>query len=209
MAETVKPEKVKKETDGRRVRGAENRRKIVEAMLALIGEGIVAPSAEMVAMRAEVGLRTVFRHFDDMDSLYRELSTRMTAELVPIATTPLAAGNVREQLDELVVRRAHVFERMLPYKKANDVHRHQSPYLQQEHDDIAAFMRGVLVGVLGPKLVRDKPRLEALDMILSFDAWRRLREDQKLNIAQARKMLAYMVDAVFEASEKNKSPQHI
>lgn len=189
-------------TDGRRARGAENRRKIVEAMLALIGEGAIAPGAEVVAARAEVGLRTVFRHFDDMDSLYREISARMNEELMPIATAPLPEGDGRVRLNELVARRARVFERMMPFKIAADVHKHRSPFLTAEHARMAEFMRASLTEALGPKLARDKQRLEALDMILSFDAWRRLRVDQNLNAAQTKKLVAHMVDAVFDASEK-------
>jgi len=60
--------------DGRRQRGQDNRARIVAAMMDIVREGQIAPSAEQVAARADVGLRTVFRHFQDMDSLYREMS---------------------------------------------------------------------------------------------------------------------------------------
>ncbi|MGV8995583.1 MAG: TetR/AcrR family transcriptional regulator [Parvibaculaceae bacterium] len=188
--------------DGRRVRGAENRRKIVEAMLALIGEGAIAPGAETVAARAEVGLRTVFRHFDDMDSLYLEISARMNEELRPIALAPLPDGDVRMRLAELAARRARVFERIMPFKIAADVHKHGSSFLREEHTALAGFMRETLIEALGSKLARDKQRLEALDMLLSFDTWRRLRVDQKLSAAQAKKIVGHMVDAVFDASDK-------
>ena len=74
--------------DGRRVRGADNRKRIVDALLKLVEGGAVSPSAEQVAGEAGVGLRTVFRHFSDMDSLYREISERMTAEIKPIIEQP-------------------------------------------------------------------------------------------------------------------------
>ena len=61
------------ERDGRRLRSIDSRARIVKAMLALIEEGDMAPGAEAVAARAEVGLRTVFRHFKDMESLYRDV----------------------------------------------------------------------------------------------------------------------------------------
>ncbi len=57
--------------DGRRRRGLDNRGRIIAAMLEIIRRGETA-SAEQVAAQADVGLRTVFRHFQDMDSLYRE-----------------------------------------------------------------------------------------------------------------------------------------
>tara|TARA_R110002110_G_scaffold129314_7_gene309420 strand:- start:983 stop:1582 length:600 start_codon:yes stop_codon:yes gene_type:complete len=186
------------QADGRRARGHENRRRIVEAMLALIGSGTISPRAEEVAARAEVGLRTVFRHFDDMDSLYREISASMAAELLPIAAAPLPEGDWRVRLGELVERRARGFEKMMPFKIAADVHRHRSEYLQVEHDELGRFQRDTLRAALGPRLCRNVIRLETLDLLMSFDAWRRMRLDQKLSVAQCKKLLTSAIAALFE-----------
>jgi AcrR family transcriptional regulator len=175
--------------DGRRARGQENRRKIVAAMLELIGGGAIVPSAEEVASRAQVGLRTVFRHFDDMESLYRELSSVMFAELMPIATAPLPQGDWRVRLGELIERRAKVFEKMMPYKNAADVHRHRSDYLRDEHARLGVFQRATLINALGEKLAIEGPRLEALDLLFSFDVWRHMRQEQKLDVDQCKALL--------------------
>lgn len=186
------------QADGRRARGQENRRRIVEAMLALIGSGTISPRAEDVAARAEVGLRTVFRHFDDMDSLYREISASMSAELFPIATAPLPEGDWRVRLGELIERRARVFEKMMPFKIAADVHRHRSEYLQVEHDELGRFQRDTVRAAIGPRLCRNVIKLETLDLLMSFDAWRRMRLDQKLSVAQCKKLLTSASAALFE-----------
>ena len=60
-------------SDGRINRSIVTRKKIVDALTALVFEGHITPTAEQVAQRANVGLHTVFRHFDDMDSLCREV----------------------------------------------------------------------------------------------------------------------------------------
>ena len=49
-------------TDGRIQRSERSRETIVQAMLDLIGEGTLSPTAQQVAVRADVGVRTVFRH---------------------------------------------------------------------------------------------------------------------------------------------------
>ena len=72
-------------TDGRRRRGLDNRAKIVAALMEIVRSGEVAPGAEQVAARADVGLRTVFRHFQDMDSLYSEVSALMEREFHAVA----------------------------------------------------------------------------------------------------------------------------
>ncbi|MDO8421373.1 MAG: TetR/AcrR family transcriptional regulator [Parvibaculum sp.] len=190
------------QADGRRARGHENRRKIVEAMLALIGSGTISPRAEEVAARAEVGLRTVFRHFDDMDSLYQEISASMSAELLPIATAPLPEGDWRVRLGELIERRARVFEKMMPFKIAADVHRHRSDFLQAEHDELARFQRDTLRGALGPRLCRNVLRLETIDLLMSFDAWRRMRLDQKLTVVQCKKLLTSAIAALLENDDE-------
>ncbi|MBW8755785.1 MAG: TetR family transcriptional regulator, partial [Sphingomonadales bacterium] len=74
--------------DGRRLRTENSRRKISEGFIALVAEGVVTPTAEEVALRAGVGVRSVFRHFKDMETLYLELvahSEQLTARL----STPL------------------------------------------------------------------------------------------------------------------------
>ena len=55
-------EKPAQQTDGRRRRGQTNRASIVDAMLEIIRTGDMSPSAEQVAARADVGLRTQVGH---------------------------------------------------------------------------------------------------------------------------------------------------
>lgn len=59
--------------DGRRERAVASRARILEAMVDLIQAGEVQPSAEAVAVRAGVGVRTVFRLFNDVEGLHRGL----------------------------------------------------------------------------------------------------------------------------------------
>ena len=73
MSRTIQPNEAatlaEQGQDGRRRRGQDNRARIVAAMLEIIHGGELSPGAEQVAQRADVALRTVFRHFSDMDSL--------------------------------------------------------------------------------------------------------------------------------------------
>jgi AcrR family transcriptional regulator len=182
--------------DGRRVRGADNRRKIVDALLKLVEGGVVSPSAEQVAAEARVGLRTVFRHFADMESLRREISERMTAEIQPIIERPLTSEDWPERIVELVDRRAQVFERLLPFKIAGDAHRHDSKFLTSEQTALVKTQRSALRKALASHIVEDKARFEALDLLLSFEAWRRLRRDQGLSVREARAAMLAGADAL-------------
>jgi len=50
------------------------------ALVGLVGDGVLEPTAQQVAARAGVGIRTVFRRFSDVESLFARMSTRMQAE---------------------------------------------------------------------------------------------------------------------------------
>ncbi|MCG8591051.1 MAG: TetR/AcrR family transcriptional regulator [Proteobacteria bacterium] len=184
------------ETDGRVQRGARNRERIVDALMELIGEGELIPTAEQVALRAEVGTRTVFRHFDDMDSLFAEMNARLEAELLPLADKPVPPGSVEERARALVAQRATLFERLAPYKRSGDLQRWRSPFLQSNHARMVRRMRARLLKVL-PEL-EDAPSavLEALDQATSFEAWNRLRTDQRLGRDRAAEVMEAAVLAL-------------
>jgi len=167
------------EPDGRRRRGLDSRDRIIAAMLDLMREGEVAPGAERVAARAEVGLRTVFSHFRDMDSLYAEMARAIEGELSDLLTLPLTAGDEAGRLAEIAERRADVYERIFPYKLASGMHRHRSVFLERGHARMVANLRDMLVGAL-PAGCADPMRREALDLLLSFESWSRLRREQGL-----------------------------
>jgi len=186
----------KKTADGRRQRSEASRERIVQAMLELIEAGDVSPRAEEVAARAGVGLRTVFRHFDNMESLYRELSSQMAREVMPIVEPPFRAGSLLEQLHEMMDRRTRIFERIMPFETAADVHRHGSPFLKRQMVLLTLAQREMLVAILPPGRRKDANFVESLDLAMSFDTWRRLRKDQKLSIPKARRVLEHLVAAL-------------
>lgn len=190
--------------DGRKLRGDGNRARIVEALLALIGEGMVLPSAEAVAGRAGVGLRTVFRHFKDMESLYAELSARMRAQVAPLVAEPLTGRDWRERLNEMLERRAQIYERLTPFKIADDAHRAGSASLQAQHVQMIAMQRKSLNAIL-PADLRSTPMAEAIDLAASFEAWLRLRRDQGLSAKRASGTIRLIVDTIVDSVQANGS----
>lgn len=109
--QTTEPARV----DGRRERSRSSHKRIVEAMMELIVGGDLAPSAARVAEEAGIGLRTVFRHFDDMDSLYAEITATVTDRVMPIVSMPYPDQDWRANIRELVRRRVRVFDATLPF----------------------------------------------------------------------------------------------
>jgi AcrR family transcriptional regulator len=194
------PKDIQEPEDGRHQRATQSRKKIIEAMLALFSDGNFTPSAEDVADRAGVGRRTVFRLFKDMESLYGEIHAVMLARVEVILKVPIEGMTWQERLNGLIERRVQFFEEVLPVKTAADIHRYRSPFLTTEHVRTAALLRDVLLFVLPKSVSEDPTRFEALDMILSVEAWRRLRLDQKLSVKAAKAVLKHAVERLVGAA---------
>lgn len=183
-------------TDGRHQRGRQSRQRIIDAMIALIEEGVLEPTADRVSARAGLAIRTVFRHFNDMDSLYREISLRMAERARAITEQDIQASSPEATLHNLVDRRARLYEEMLPMRLAADALRHRSPFLQQEHARFVDQSRRVVREACSDLVAADRQRFEAVDAALSYDLWIRLRRDQKLSARSAAGVVHRMVDAL-------------
>ncbi len=193
----------REQTDGRRQRSEASRERIVRAMLELVGAGVVTPSADAVAARAGVGLRTVFRHFDNMESLYQQINDVMSAEIRPMVERPFSASGWKAQLAEMIDRRIRIFERIMPFKIAADVHRHHSPFLADQWDKMTREQRASLSRVVPTAKRDDVWFFESLDLVLSFESWRRLRKDQQLSVPRARWVLERVVGALSKPNNQS------
>jgi AcrR family transcriptional regulator len=166
-------------------RGERNRGAIAEAMFELVGEGALEPTADQIARRAGVGLRSVFRHFNDMESLYAALDGRLRAEVAPIAAAGEPSGAAAERVRGMLQLRVRLFERIAPYKRAANLNRRRSPFLIKTHRQLVAVLREHLLRWL-PELA-EAPRevFDAIELTTSFEAWDRLRGDQGLSATRA------------------------
>jgi AcrR family transcriptional regulator len=174
-----------REPDGRRARSRSSRARIVSAMLELVGNGDVSPSAARVAEVAGVGLRSVFRHFDDMDALYREMCDAIEAKVIPIIMEVPIGDTWKDRLLHTADKRARVFEAILPYRISANLKRFQSEFLMQDYKRMLRLESESLDAQLPPSVRDDTLGARAINVILSFQTWRLLRHDQELPVADA------------------------
>ena len=181
--------------DGRALRAAKNHEAIVRAVYELVRETHETPSVEAVAARAGVGTRTVFRQFDDLEGLYRSMSERVQEEVLGLLVVAPLTGRLDDDLPALVARRARIFEHVLPFRRAVRHARHRSPFLLEQDAVQARLFRAALATVLEPHLRRDAEHaegtLEALDALLSFDVWDRMRGLRRHSAKRAEQILAH------------------
>lgn len=175
--------------DGRRKRSDRSRRRIIEAMFDLIGDGNMSPSAADIAERANVGLRTVFRHFEDMDSIYDEMTEELTAAITPNVIAPYEATTWRDRLMECVEKRAELYEMVFPMKVCMSLRRFQSDFLGEQYERDTKLMRSSLKSILPKTITSDRDLFSAIEVTLDFSTWRQLRSDQKRSIESAKASL--------------------
>lgn len=195
----IKPKTASARVDGRRERSRSSHRRIVEAMMELIAGGDLMPSAARVAEEAGIGLRTVFRHFDDMDSLYGEISATIAERVLPIVTAPYTGDDWRANIRELARRRVRVFETMLPFRLAANIKRYQSPFLMGQYGQVVTIERELVLRLLPAHVLSHRITAEAICATLSFQNWRALRHDQSLSSEEAGTVTAHMVEALIAA----------
>lgn len=190
------PETPAESTDLRRHRSVTTRKKITEALLALLAEGVTRPTAEQVAARADVGLRTVFRHFDDMPTLHREVIHVIDGLVDEVVSQPLVGATWRERVLASVAPLAAHYEKLAAYYLATQVLRRESAYIDEQARRYAAMQREMLHRTVPRELYSDVPRFAALSLALSMDAWVHLRRDQALAYDEAEKAVRVAVQAV-------------
>jgi AcrR family transcriptional regulator len=173
------------QTDGRLRRSERSRQVIVEAMVELVGEGVLEPTAEQVAERAEVGLRTVFRHFRDMEGLYAAMDARLQARVAPLLDSESPTGALAARVAGLVAQRAELFEAVAPYKRAEVLKRWRSEFLRSRHAGMVRRLRTDLRRWLPETAEAPAELADALELVTSFEAWDRLRSEQRLGRSRA------------------------
>lgn len=193
--------------DGRRRRTEVSRDRIIKAMMELIADGDVSPSAEAVAARAGVAQRSVFRHFANMDTLYQELNQLISAEVRPMMEKPFRATTPEGLLREIIERRSAIYERIMPFKICGDLHRHRSPYLAAQHEATLREQREGVRRALPPELCDDRA-VHAFDLLFSFDTWRRLRLDQKLSRPRAKAILEHLAISALRDAQATARVEH-
>jgi TetR/AcrR family transcriptional regulator, regulator of autoinduction and epiphytic fitness len=178
--------------DGRAARSVRTRRAIVDALRALHHEGDLRPTAPRVAERAGVSVRTVWQHFDDLETLLFEAGRRdleiAQSFVAPIDMTLPTA----ERVDALVQQRARMFEEMAPPWRAARVHAPFSAQIQSNRDTLMQLAREQVGELFAPELAgASDPQalLDALHVASSWATWESLRADAHLDVDRSKKAL--------------------
>jgi hypothetical protein len=124
----------------------------------------------------------------------------ITAEAEPLMQGPPPTGDVRRDLEAEIERRAKLFELILPLQIAADSQRHRSPALREGRARLIRLQREALLAVTPPALAARPEQMSALELAVSFEAWRRLRTDQDASPDEARRIMTWMALALLDGA---------
>jgi AcrR family transcriptional regulator len=177
--------------DGRVERRERNRAAVVEALLSLYRDGVLAPSAEVIARRAGVSPRSLFRYFDDLDALVREAIRQQQERIGPaLARTVDARLPFDRRVDELVAARLGLYEAMGAVAGVARSVAAQQPLVAGELARIRRLLREQVADLFAGELAAmgpaDRSRaLAAADVVTSWESVDLLVHDQGLDRAAA------------------------
>jgi AcrR family transcriptional regulator len=168
-----------KTEDGRLARGERTRESLAEALISLLEEGDSRPTARRIALRAGVSQRSVFHHFDDVESILRAAvrvqEDRHWRHVRPVdPTLP-----VDDRVARIVRQRDVVFRATAPVRRSAEQFTLTSPTVSAELARAGEWLREQLRRTFAPEIELRRAGdaqvlLDALEVATSWETWEQL-----------------------------------
>ncbi|MGI5151276.1 TetR/AcrR family transcriptional regulator [Plantactinospora sp. CA-294935] len=186
--------------DGRNARAERSRAAIVEAHLALIGEGDLRPTGERIAERAGVSLRTLWTNFKDMETLV-EASGEQVLRQQEAAHRPISrALPLAERVEAYCRQRARLLQLIAPAARAAQLREPVSAALRRKRlrhvDRVRAEVEELFADELDRAGAGREQLVHALVASSMWPSWSMLRDGLGLGVQQARAVMARTVAAL-------------
>lgn len=184
--------------DGRRLRRAQNRETVIDAVRDLFRAGNYRPSCLEIAARAGLSERSLFRYFDDVDDMHRAAAGREIMLAVPLMVPAAKPDDPTPvKIERLAHSRATAFEQAGPAALAIRANAQVQAKLADEMDRHRDFLRVKLSELFARELAaRGTAVLPAIELLCSHRSWDRLRHGQGLSIEIATTSLIAALSAL-------------
>jgi AcrR family transcriptional regulator len=184
-----------KTDDGRLARGERTREALAEALIALLEEGDARPTARRIALRAGVSLRSVFHHFDDLESILSAAVNiqehRHWSRVRPVdPTLP-----IDDRVARIVRQRDVVYRATAPVRRSAEQFTQTSPTVAAELARAGEWLRQQLRVTFAPEIEFRRAGdarvlLDALEVSTSWETWEQLARLGRTASASRRTMEA-------------------
>ncbi|MEO6574490.1 MAG: hypothetical protein ABIP89_11670, partial [Polyangiaceae bacterium] len=176
--------------DGRHARAERTHGAIVAALLDLADEGNIAPTAQEVATRAGVALRSIRQHFASRESLLIAAGAEHARRVVARVDEVDPRAPLRSRLDAFSAGRGRILEATAALRHAAALVETKSAAVTKGTAELAR-MRRREVGEIFARELEAHDRLEkkrvfdSLDLVSSGKVWDAMRREQKLSVDDA------------------------
>lgn len=190
--------------DGRTARAVRTRDALVDACVALIDEGDLRPTGPRIAERAGVSVRSVFQHFDDLESLFSAVGARVRQRLAAIVAPIDPAAPRQERLAAFVDQRAQLLEAVTPVLRASLVHAATSAVITRQYEHGHELFRRQVDEAFAVELASaaDPVRMhDALMVAASWPSWNMLRAAEGRSVSDARASMEWALQAAFAVTD--------
>lgn len=176
-------------TDGRIARGERTREAIVDAHTQLLREGVLKPTAKVLAERAGISLRTVWLNFNDLEGLLRATSARWLDADAALRRAVDPALPMAERIEQYVEQRVVRLEHIAPAARSAALGEPYSTALMESRQAHIERSVGDLEAAFGTELDAAGPDrdvlLKALFVATSWPSWTTLRDDFGMDAGSA------------------------
>jgi AcrR family transcriptional regulator len=167
--------------DGRRQRGERTRQAIIEAALSLQEEGVLVPTAQQISDRAGVLIRSFFRHFEDMETLFKAADDQLRDSYEALFIGGDRDGFLEERVNRAVERRSAAFEKLKNIFLGTKAQLWRYEMLRKNYARNQRGLRKDLEAWLPELTGLPEVERESIHAIASFEMWNRLRSEQGLS----------------------------
>ncbi|HEV3328402.1 MAG TPA: TetR/AcrR family transcriptional regulator [Acidimicrobiales bacterium] len=138
--------------DGRTARRDRNRTAVLDAVLALFAERNVIPSAEDVARRSGVSLRSVYRYVENTDELILAAVERRREQVAPLFEIERLGEGLEDRVDALCRSRVGAYDEVAPTSRAARARAYSVPILRHQLDEAGGLLRDQVAAQFAPEL---------------------------------------------------------
>jgi AcrR family transcriptional regulator len=190
--------------DGRSAIRDRNRDAVLDAVLDLFSEDNLSPGPEEVALRVGLSVRSVYRYFDDHDSLTRAAIARNIERRAPLFRIPaIGEGTLADRIERLVDSRLRLQAAVGATVRAARIRATFDPVVRDDLHVSRTFLAGQVARHFAPELttgdpVHDRARLAAVDALVGFESLDHYLVFRDLTPAEARPLLVDALAALLD-----------
>ena len=163
------------QVDGRILRSQKSQSVILNALIKLINTGNYYPTAEEVAKESGIAIRTVFRQFDDMESLLIKVDEIINHKLINDEKEIKLNSPLIARLKLIIEERLHYYNKYENIMIATITQLPKYKILQKKYPEYQRLLRKRTEDIIPEILTLKSNNQELLDATLSFGFYQRLK----------------------------------